>query len=100
MKTRFDGITDNQIAEWVKQLHVENGDVVLWHELDETDAEKIGRLAINMDYHKAWLGPPVVFFDEDGSAHSEHHRLRACKYLARILGTLIQIPVRYQRDMS
>lgn len=100
MKTKFDEISDNEIAEWVKQLHVENGTQVLWHEKDETDAEKIGGLVINMHYHGSWLGPPVVFFTENGSEHSQHHTVRACKYLARRVGLLIQIPVKYDSTIT
>lgn len=99
MQTRFDHISDDDVLAAYQSATTYGFNVLPYELWQEGDLEKIGRLVLNMYYWKSWIGPPVTFFDESGLNYDGHHRVRACKYIARRLGFQIHIPVRYDPIM-
>jgi len=98
MQTHFDNISDSEIKAEIAKLkgvapvgsRVNPGEPSIW---------KIACYAVDMSYWRSWLGPSVTFYDESGLNFDGHHRVRACKFLARTLGLQIHIPVRYDPVM-
>lgn len=100
MNTRFDHFSDDDIHAFSQESSKNEAWKSLTEMRSESDIEKIGRLAAIMYYWRSWIGPPVTFFDESGLNFDGHHRVRACKFIARRLGMQIHIPVRYDPIMT
>ncbi len=100
MQTKFDHIKDTEIQDSLCEILSIKKVPIQYAICGESDTERIASLAADMNYWKAWVGPPVTFFDESGLNYDGHRRVRACKYIARMNGFQIQIPVRYDTIMS
>ncbi len=95
MQTRFDHIEDEEIDAMVRNVKQEAP-----YPIGGSDTERIASLAWWINYWKAWVGPPVTYYDQSGLHYDGQRRTRACKYLARRCDLQIQIPVRYAPEMK
>lgn len=95
MRTKFDGISDEQI-EHAFNLVTENER----YPERESDLRRIANLAWNMERWQCWFGPPLTFYESVGLEFDGQHRCRAVKFLARRRKVMIQVPLRYSTGMK
>lgn len=94
MRTKFDGISDDEIEQAVALVKIEDR-----YPEQESDIRRIAWLAWWMHYMVSWHGWPVTYFEGEGLNYDGHHRVRAVKFIARRLKKQILIPVRYSCDL-
>ena len=95
MKTKFDHITDDEIATELALSVVLECSNVSPYPFAKSDVHRIAYLAAHMEYWQCWLGPPLTYHESEGLEFDGQHRCRAVKFLARRKGMMIQVPLRY-----
>lgn len=90
MRTNFDNITDDEIAEAIATLDHQRS-----YPETESDLIKIAYLSWWMDYWKSWLGPPLTYYSGEELHYDGHHRWRSVKYIARRRNFQIIAPLRF-----
>lgn len=98
MKTRFDNIADEEIRKFIEENEITGTEPPSAYEILESDLSKIAFLSVFMKRWRHWIGPPCVLYDGDAQEMDGHHRVRSCKYLARVEMVEIAMPVRYYAE--
>ena len=95
MKTKFDHISDDTIQDRILKMQVNGLESGSFYDGLRDDADRIATVAACMNRWQCWFGPPVTYYEDSSLEFDGQHRTRACKFLARVYGTQIQIPLRY-----